>query len=309
VFENQTVLITGGTGSFGAAVIPELLKFNLAELRIFSRDEEKQLDLARKYNDKRLRFFLGDVRDSARVQEVCDGVDLVFHAAAQKIIDSCESNPTEALQTNVTGTLNVKKACDFSNVPKAILLSTDKAVKPINLYGMTKGIAERLWVAEPRKTCFSIVRYGNVISSRGSVVPYFRMLVKNNLPLTVTHPEMTRFLLTLKQAMDIVFHVSLLGEAGEIYVPNIPACKIVTLAKAIAGDDYPQRFVGVRQGEKIHECLIHEFEVTHTVKKFGYFAIQPNLQLAPCLTAEFTSDNAQQLTGEELKALLSEAGA
>jgi UDP-N-acetylglucosamine 4,6-dehydratase/5-epimerase len=312
MFKNKTVLITGGTGSFGRWILKDILKNSVKELRILSRDEEKQLDVKREAGDPRIRFFIGDVRDYDRVVQACTGVDILYHAAAQKIIDSCEDNPTEALKTNVIGTWNAKKASVFCGVERSLLISTDKAVKPVNLYGMTKGMAEKIWIRNEdtkSNTKFSVVRYGNVIGSRGSVVPYFKQLVNDKKPLPITHRDMTRFLITLKQATELVFHATRCGNGGEIFVPDLPACKIVDLAKAMAGDKYPLKFVGIRPGEKIHECLIQEYEIHRTEKKEKYFIIHSDAQLNHSdLQEEYTSDKTKLLDKRGIITLLREAG-
>jgi UDP-N-acetylglucosamine 4,6-dehydratase len=313
VLSGKVVLVTGGTGSFGRGILPKLLEKGVKELRVFSRDEEKQLDIMREYTDSRLKFMLGDVRDFNRVSEACRGVDVVYHAAAQKIIDSCEANPTEALQTNMLGTLNVRRACDVWAVTTAILISTDKAVKPINFYGMTKAIAEKLWLIPFHGNArFMVVRYGNVISSRGSVIPYFKQLIVQGKPLKLTHPKMTRFLITLSQAYKLVFYVTFHGENGVTYVPDIPACQIKTLAKVIANKpNYPVEIIGIRQGEKIHECLINEYEMLKTVRKNGYFLIRPEANPFNGESLDFkeyTSDRVDILGEHEIADLLKKAG-
>lgn len=312
MFKDETVLITGGTGSFGRWILKDILRNSVKEIRILSRDEEKQLDVRREINDSRLRFFIGDVRDYDRVLQACRGVDILYHAAAQKIIDSCEENPTEAFKTNVLGTWNAKRAAVACDVKKSVLISTDKAVKPVNLYGMTKGMAEKVWTRcedSQSKAKFTVVRYGNVIGSRGSVIPYFKQLMNQKKPLPITHPDMTRFLITLRQATELVFHATKHGEGGEIYVPDLPACRIVDLAKALGGDEYPLNFVGIRLGEKIHECLIQEYEIHRTEKKGAYFIIGSDPQLNNSeLREEYTSDRARRLNKKGIIALLKEAG-
>lgn len=311
MFKGKTVLITGGTGSFGRWILKEILKNPVEEVRIFSRDEEKQLDVKREANDLRVKFLIGDVRDYDRVAQACRGVDILYHAAAQKIIDSCEENPAEALKTNVIGTWNVERASLACEVERSVLISTDKAVKPVNLYGMTKGMAEKIWThKEARsKTKFAIVRYGNVIGSRGSVIPYFRQLIKEKKPLPITHPDMTRFLITLRQATELVFYATKYSNGGEIYVPDLPACKIVDLAKAMAGDKYPLNYVGIRLGEKIHECLIQEYEIHRTEKQGKYFIIHSDLQLNRSdLSEEYSSNKTRILDRKGILGLLKEAG-
>ncbi len=310
MFEDKTVLVTGGTGSFGKWILKELLKTSVREIRIFSRDEEKQLDVRREVSDSRLKFFLGDVRDYDRVLEVCRGVDIVYHAAAQKIIDSCEDHPEEALKTNVLGTLNVKRSSLQCGVERCIFLSTDKAVKPVNFYGMTKAMAEKIWIhkEENSLTKFTVVRYGNVIGSRGSVVPFFKQLIKEGKPLPITHRDMTRFLITLEQAIKLVLYATEDGLDGAIYIPDLPACKIIDLAKAMTDDLYSLNFVGIRQGEKIHECLIHEHEIGRTVKHDGYFVILQDGTKGDTLTKEYTSDTTRLLDRDGILALLKESG-
>jgi FlaA1/EpsC-like NDP-sugar epimerase len=311
MFEGKTVLITGGTGSFGRWILNDILKYPVAEVRIFSRDEEKQLDLKREVTDSRVKFVIGDVRDYGRVAQVCRGVHILYHAAAQKVIDSCEENPVEALKTNVIGTWNVKRAAIINEVERGVLISTDKAVKPVNLYGMTKGMAEKIWMNPEAwsKTKLAVVRYGNVIGSRGSVVPFFRQLIREKKPLPITHPEMTRFLITLKHATELVFYATKDSDAGEIYVPNLPACNIVDLAKTMGGEKYPLKIVGIRPGEKIHECLIQEYEIHRTERKGKYFIIHPcSHPNHKYLSEEYTSDRARRLNKREILTLLRAAG-
>jgi UDP-N-acetylglucosamine 4,6-dehydratase len=309
LFDDEVVLITGGTGSFGNWILDEVLRSNVAEVRVFSRDEEKQLDLKRKIKDSRLKLILGDVRDYDRVLEACHGVNIVYHAAAQKIIDSCEENPEEALKTNVLGSINVKRACISSHIKKAILLSTDKAVKPINLYGMSKAMAERIWIRDTGfENNFIVVRYGNVLSSRGSVIPFFQQLIRNNKPLPITHPENTRFLITLEQACQLVFYATNYGRNSVVYVPKLPSCRIDDLAAVLGGEDYPTYISGLRFGEKIHECLIQEYEIRITAMAGGYFVINPNSEIGnKVLTEEFTSDKTKILNKTEISNLLKEA--
>lgn len=309
--EDKTVLVTGGTGSFGRGIIKELLEKNPRGIRIFSRDEEKQLDLRRELGDTRIDWIIGDVRDSARLQEATQGADIVYHAAALKVIPTCEENPFECLMTNVLGARNMKEAATRCNVDRSILVSTDKAVKPVNLYGMTKAIAEKLWVTRIARTesKFSVVRYGNVLGSRGSVVPYFKQLIEHNAPLPITHPAMTRFVITLRHAVDLVIHATQSMIGSEIFVPDIPACKIVDLAKVMAGETYPLKFVGIRPGEKIHECLIQEDEFRRTERLREYFIIHPYGKYdSDEVSMEFSSDKARRLEKEELAVLLERTG-
>jgi UDP-glucose 4-epimerase len=311
MFEAKTVLITGGTGSFGRWILKETLENPVEEVRIFSRDEEKQLDVMREVSDSRVKFLIGDVRDYGRVAQACRGVHVLYHAAAQKVIGSCEENPVEAIKTNVIGTWNVKRAAIANRVERGIFISTDKAVKPVNLYGMTKGLAEKIWIdmEAKSKVKLAVVRYGNVIGSRGSVIPYFRQLIKEKKPLPITHPEMTRFLITLRQAIELVFHATENSRGGEIYVPDLPACNIVDLAKVMGGEKYPLKFVGIRPGEKIHECLIQEYEIHRTQKKGKYFVIHhPGSQLNyKDLEEEYTSDKTRRLNKKGILTILKEA--
>jgi UDP-N-acetylglucosamine 4,6-dehydratase len=264
--DGKVILITGGTGSFGKACVKKLLaEHKPKQVRIFSRDELKQWDMQREFkDDPRLRFLIGDVRDAARVRRATEGADIVIHAAALKQVPACEYNPMEAIKTNVDGAMNVINACLDNDVPHVIALSTDKAAAPVNLYGATKLCSDRLFIQSNsyrgpvRKTRFSVVRYGNVMGSRGSVIPLFRKQ-KEKGELTITHEDMTRFWITLPQAVDFVLSSLEIMKGGELFVPKIPTMRIVDLAKTIA----PQatcRIVGIRPGEKLHECLITKEE-------------------------------------------------
>jgi len=305
-------MITGGTGSFGTFMVRELLKTNLREIVILSRDEEKQLEMKRRFTDSRLRFLIGDVRDYERLLE-CTRANYVYHAAALKIIPTCEEHPIEAYKTNVQGSLNVKKACIANRVDRSILISTDKACKAVNTYGMTKALAEKIWLYEPEvssKSFFSVVRYGNVLGSRGSVVPYFKELMAQGKPFPITHRKMSRFIITLKQAIDLVFYATERMTGGEIFVPKIPACLIMDLARALAGPNPPFQEVGIRPGEKIHETLISEEEMRRTEEQDSCFIIHPHgrhRNLNP--SGKYTSANARQLSIEEISELLKEESA
>jgi UDP-N-acetylglucosamine 4,6-dehydratase len=307
----RTILITGGTGSFGRLMTKELLKREPKEIRIYSRDEEKQLDMQREFSDPRIKFVIGDVRDYERLLEATENVQLVYHAAALKIVDKCEEHPMEALKTNIMGTWNVKRVAIENRVEKSLLISTDKAVKPVNLYGMTKAIAEKIWINDEflTQSRFAVVRYGNVIGSRGSVIPYFKRLMREGKPLPVTHSEMTRFLITLQQAINLVFYATENMKGGEIFVPRIPACNIMDLARLMAGNSYAIEIVGIRPGEKIHECLIQEDEFRR-VKEIGeYFVIHNYGQhKSGKIVEEFTSQKARRLSQEEIASLLKESG-
>jgi len=308
-FENRNVLITGGTGSFGHAATQELLRQNVASLTVFSRDEEKQFSMQREFADPRMRYIIGDVRDYQAIHEAMKGMDLVYHAAALKIIPTCERHPMESLKTNVLGTWNVKKAAAENGVEKALFIGTDKSVQPVNVYGACKMFAEKLWVqSQAGNTKFSSVRYGNILGSRGSIVPYFKELISQGKPIPITHPEMTRFTLTLKQAFGLVMRATEEMRGGEIFVPKIPACKVTDLALALSGDDYPANVVGVRAGEKIHETLINQEESRRTEDRGEYYVVHPYGRYENAEPKEYSSDKTTMLTVEELRAMLKEQG-
>ena len=278
-WEGKTVLVTGGTGSFGKKFIEILLsRFKLKKLIVFSRDELKQFEMRKKFNSPVMRYFIGDVRDENRLIRAFEGVDIVIHAAALKQVPSCEYNPIEAIRTNVLGAENVVNAALNCGVKKVIALSTDKAVNPINLYGATKLSAEKLFVASNsyagnKPTRFSIVRYGNVIGSRGSVVPFFVEKKKDGV-IPVTNDQMTRFWITLEVAVELVIRVADVMKGGEIFIPKIPSMKIIDLAKTIC-PECKTEIIGVRPGEKIHEVLITEHEARRTLDFKDYFVILP----------------------------------
>jgi UDP-N-acetylglucosamine 4,6-dehydratase/5-epimerase len=283
MFDNSSVLITGGTGSFGRECTRRLLqRFRLKRLVIFSRDELKQFEMQSEFNQPELRYFIGDVRDPERLCQAFDGVDYVIHAAALKQVPAAEYNPMECIKTNVHGAENVIRAALETGVKKVIALSTDKAANPINLYGATKLASDKLFVAAnnivgPRPTRFSVVRYGNVIGSRGSVVPFFRKLVQDGAPdLPVTDTRMTRFLITLSDGVDFVINSFARMHGGEIFVPKIPSARIVDLAAAIA-PELPHRIVGIRPGEKLHEVMCPKDDSHLTLEFEGYYVIQPTI--------------------------------
>lgn len=284
IFKDQIVLVTGGTGSFGNFVVAKILEQKPKEIRIFSRDEKKQYDMKNHYRDrKEITFIVGDIRDKKRINEAMQEVDIVFQAAALKQVLSCESNPWEAIKTNIFGVENLIDSAINNKVSKVICLSTDKAVKPVNVMGMTKALQERLIINannRPGNSCtqLSCVRYGNVMSSRGSAIPFFREQVKNNIEITITDVNMTRFLLTLGDAMDLVVFAASQMKGGEIFVKKSPATKIIDLAKAIseeAGKPFVFKEIGVYPGEKIHEILITEEELSRTKDLDQYFCIHP----------------------------------
>jgi len=312
----KKVLISGGTGSFGNAFARRIIAHNPERVVIYSRDEQKQEEMARRFPQRFFRFFLGDVRDQDRLEYAMHDIDTVIHAAALKIVPALEYNPTECVATNIGGAQNVVRAAINSGVKRVIALSTDKAVHPINLYGASKLAAEKIFIAANAlaadATAFSVVRYGNVVGSRGSVVPYFKSLAAAGKPLTVTDTRMTRFWITLDQAVDLVrlAHTKMTGR--EIYIPKIPSVKIMDLALAISP---AWEVTGIRPGEKLHECLLTRDEARDTLDMGDYYIIthpgwQGQIGSGIPVTPDFTytSDtNHQWLSIEQLKESLNEA--
>ncbi len=277
---NSTILVTGGTGSFGHTFVPmTLAKYNPKKLIIYSRDEMKQWNMAKLYkDDPRVRFFIGDVRDKDRLYRALDGVDFVVHAAATKIVPTAEYNPFECIKTNVMGAMNLVDACIDRGVKKLVALSTDKASSPVNLYGATKLVSDKVFIAGNsyaggKKTRFGVVRYGNVMGSRGSVIPFFIESAKNGV-LTITDPRMTRFMISLEQGVELVWHAfdDLVG--GEIYVKKIPSMNICDIARAV-DPDCEQKVIGIRPGEKLHEQMISTEDSPHTYEYPGHYKILP----------------------------------
>jgi UDP-N-acetylglucosamine 4,6-dehydratase (inverting) len=282
MFDNKTILITGGTGSFGNKFVPMTLdKFNPKKIIIFSRDEMKQWEMAKKFtDDDRVRFFIGDVRDKERLYRAMDGVDYVVHAAATKIVPTAEYNPFECVKTNVIGAMNVIDSCIDKGVKGVVALSTDKASSPINLYGATKLTSDKLFVAGnaysgEHPTKFSVVRYGNVMGSRGSVIPFFNS-IKGSGEIPITDNSMTRFMITLEEGVELVWHALEDMVGGEIYVKRIPSMKVTDLASVVAPND-KQKEIGIRPGEKIHEQMIGEEHALLTYKYKDYFKILPSI--------------------------------
>lgn len=282
MLENSTILVTGGTGSFGNAFVPmTLAKYNPKKIIILSRDEMKQWDMAKKFqNDRRVRFFIGDVRDRERLYRAFNGVDYVVHAAATKIVPTAEYNPFECIKTNVNGAMNVIDAAIDSGVKKIVALSTDKASSPINLYGASKLASDKLFVAGnaysgEHETSFSVVRYGNVMGSRGSVIPFFQS-IKDKGVLPITDPRMTRFMISLEDGVELVWHAfdDMIG--GEIYVKKIPSMNIMDIAQVIA-PDAKQEIIGIRPGEKLHEQMIGIEDAPYTYEYDKHFKILPNI--------------------------------
>jgi UDP-N-acetylglucosamine 4,6-dehydratase/5-epimerase len=281
MFTNKTILITGGTGSFGNAVMKRFLDTNIGEIRIFSRDEKKQDDMRKQYQSEKLKFYIGDVRDLASVKNAMHGVDYVFHAAALKQVPSCEFFPLEAVKTNVIGTDNVLTAAIEYGVEKVICLSTDKAAYPINAMGISKAMMEKVFVAKsrtvsPEKTLICGTRYGNVMASRGSVIPLFIEQIKNGQPLTVTDPNMTRFLMNLEEAVELVIFAFQNAEAGDIMVQKAPASLIGDLAQAVKevfNADNEIKVIGTRHGEKLYETLLTREEYVVAEDMGGFFRV------------------------------------
>lgn len=285
MFLNRTLLITGGTGSFGNAVLRRFLDSNLREIRIFSRDEKKQDDMRKKYNSQKLKFYIGDVRDSQSVMTAVRGVDYVYHAAALKQVPSCEFHPLEAVKTNVLGTENVLEAAIQCGVKRVVVLSTDKAVYPINAMGISKAMMEKVAVAKSRssaQTVINVTRYGNVMASRGSVIPLFIEQIRAGKPITLTDPNMTRFMMTLDDAVDLVQYAFEHGRPGEIFVQKAPAATIEVLAKALTAlvgkPDHELRVIGTRHGEKLYEALLSREEMVAAEDLGGYFRVPPDLR-------------------------------
>jgi len=282
MFANSSVLITGGTGSFGNAFVPmTLAKYDLKKLIIYSRDEMKQWEMAKKFQgDNRVRFFIGDVRDKDRLYRALDGVDYVVHAAATKIVPTAEYNPFECVKTNINGAMNVIDACIDKGIKRCVALSTDKASQPVNLYGATKLCSDKLFIAGNsyvgfKNTRFGIVRYGNVMGSRGSVIPFFVEQAKTG-ELTITDERMTRFMISLEQSVELVWHAFSDMEGGEIYVKKIPSMKLVDIARAVS-ETAPQKIIGIRPGEKLHEQMIGLEDAPFTYEYEGCFKILPQI--------------------------------
>ena len=285
MFNNKTLLITGGTGSFGSTVVERYVD-NFKEIRVFSRDEKKQDDLRQKYKNKNISYYVGDVRDYDSIVGATIGVDYVFHAAALKQVPSCEFYPMEALKTNVLGTENVLNASIQNNVSKVICLSTDKAVYPINAMGISKAMMEKVAIAKsrvaPPKTIISITRYGNVMASRGSVIPLFINQIKDGLPITITDPNMTRFMMSLDEAVNLVLFAFEHANQGEIFIQKSPASNLLNLANSIKKlmkcDSQKIEIIGTRHGEKLHETLMSREEVSRAKDLGEYFSIPPDLR-------------------------------
>ena len=324
MFDNKVLMITGGTGSFGQTVLKRFLATDVREIRIFSRDEKKQEEMRIALNNPKLKFYIGDVRDFDGLVSAMKGVDDVFHAAALKQVPSCEFYPMEAVKTNVLGTENVLNAATASNVKRVVVLSTDKAVYPINAMGISKAMAEKLMVAKARtqlesETVFCATRYGNVMASRGSVIPLFVGQLKEGKPLTVTDPNMTRFLMSLEDSVDLVLYAFQHGKQGDLFVQKAPASTVADLAQALKEvfkADSPIRVIGTRHGEKLYESLISREEMAKADDMGDYYRIPADnrdLNYAQFFSEgeekiaqfeDYTSHNTEQLDVEQVKKLL-----
>ena len=284
-FKKKTLLITGGTGSFGNAVLKRFLDTDIEEIRIFSRDEKKQDDMRKRYNSPKLKFYIGDVRDYQSVLSAMRGVDFVYHAAALKQVPSCEFHPMEAVKTNILGTENVLEAAISCSVKRVVCLSTDKAVYPINAMGISKAMMEKVVVAKSRSSNGTVIcatRYGNVMASRGSVIPLFVEQIKAGQPITITDPDMTRFMMTLDDAVDLVLYAFEYASPGDIFVQKAPAATIETLAHALTElmgvPEHEVRIIGTRHGEKLFEALLSREEMVAAENLEGYYRVPPDLR-------------------------------
>ncbi|GGI67297.1 polysaccharide biosynthesis protein [Shewanella gelidii] len=325
MFTGKVLLITGGTGSFGNAVLKRFLDTDIAEIRIFSRDEKKQDDMRKKYNNPKLKFYIGDVRDYNSVLSATRGVDFIYHAAALKQVPSCEFHPMEAVKTNVIGTENVLEAAIANEVSRVVCLSTDKAVYPINAMGISKAMMEKVMVAksrnvDPSKTVICGTRYGNVMASRGSVIPLFVDLIKSGKPLTITDSNMTRFMMTLDDAVDLVLYAFEHGMNGDIFVQKAPAATIEVLAKALTEllgvPEHEIKVIGTRHGEKLYESLLSCEEMLASIDHGEYYQVKPDMRDLNygkfvedgdnriSETVDYNSHNTERVDVEQMKQLL-----
>jgi UDP-N-acetylglucosamine 4,6-dehydratase len=324
MFKDKVLMITGGTGSFGNAVLKRFLSSEVREIRIFSRDEKKQEEMRIALNDSKLQFCIGDIRNYDSINQAMKGVNYVFHAAALKQVPSCEFYPYEAVKTNVVGAEHVMNAAIANGVERVVVLSTDKAVYPINALGLTKALMEKFMIAKARtqdegETVLCATRYGNVMASRGSVIPLFVSQLKAGMPLTITDPKMTRFLMSLDESVDLVLHAFKYGEQGDIFVQKSPACTVITLAQALlelCERKSPLQVIGTRHGEKLYETLVSREEMARAEDKGRYFRVPAdnrglNYNIY-CNHGEqkisdlddYTSHNTERLDVEKVKALL-----
>ncbi|MGO3841006.1 MAG: polysaccharide biosynthesis protein [Alcaligenes pakistanensis] len=322
---NAKLLITGGTGSFGNAVLKRFLDTDIAEIRIFSRDEKKQDDMRKLYASPKLKFYIGDVRDYSSILNATRGVDYIFHAAALKQVPSCEFHPMEAVRTNILGTENVLEAAVQNQVEKVVCLSTDKAVYPINAMGISKAMMEKVFVAKSRnleatKTVICGTRYGNVMASRGSVIPLFIGQIREGKPITITDPSMTRFMMTLSDAVDLVLYAFEHGNNGDLFVQKAPAATVQTLAQTLARmlgqPEHPIQVIGTRHGEKLYEALLSREEMANAQDMGDYYRIPPDLrdlnyskyveqgEERISQSEDYNSHNTQRLDSAEMEQLL-----
>jgi UDP-N-acetylglucosamine 4,6-dehydratase/UDP-glucose 4-epimerase len=325
MFDGKKILITGGTGSLGQALTKRLLQYKVSNIRIFSRNESDQIDMESKFNDKRLRFLLGDIRDYPRLLRAMESVDIVFHTAALKHVPKIEYNPFEGIKTNILGSQNVIDACLEQNVEKVIAIGTDKAVSPLNTYGATKALMEKLFMSannyvdrEKHRTKFITIRYGNVLGSSGSVIPKFIDLIKKNKAVTITDPKMTRFTITMNEALDFILNATKIGQGSEIFIPKMKAYDMSTLVKTLSElfGEVKQEIIGIREGEKLHEALINEDEIRYawntnnmymlTNPHYELFNDQNLLEIYNDITKvenldAYRSDVAEKITTKELK--------
>jgi UDP-N-acetylglucosamine 4,6-dehydratase/5-epimerase len=317
---NKTVLVTGGTGSFGNKVAKYLQSLSPKKIIIYSRDEKKQYDMQKLYPD--YQYIIGDVRDKDRLIQACKKVNFIFHAAALKHVPACENYPYEAVKTNIIGSNNICEAAIYNKVEKVVALSTDKAVKPINAMGLSKSMMEKLVCSQNQQesdTIFCCVRYGNVMGSRGSVIPYFRQLLEEKKPLTITDDKMTRFMMTLDESVDLVLYAMKNAQGGEVFVKKAPACLVTDLARTMIkkygdGDTSKIKVVGIRPGEKIDEVLVNEYEIRRSEENEQFFVVNPEYRPVKenhtyASGYEYTSANTKQLTEyEEISDLLTSVG-
>jgi UDP-N-acetylglucosamine 4,6-dehydratase len=323
MFQDKTILITGGSGSFGNAFVQHLKSEDLKEIRIFSRDEKKQEDMRKHYNSSKLKFYIGDVRDHNSVLNAMRGVDHVFHAAALKQVPSCEFHPIQAVKTNIIGTENVLECAIVCDVKRVVCLSTDKAVYPINSMGISKAMMEKVAIAKSRNsnsTVICVIRYGNVMASRGSVIPLFVEQIRSSNPLTITNPKMTRFMMSLPDAVNLVLYAFNNGNSGDIFIQKAPAATIETLALALTTilevPEHKLNIIGTRHGEKLYETLLTREEMIFAEDLGDYYRIKPDLrdlnygkyfdqgEVEVLSTVDYNSHNTTRLDLEEMKSLL-----